>query len=217
MECHDYEIAIEKHQRGALRPDEEAPLLAHLDDCASCGAFRDFARRTETMMQRDLTSALDDIDWTEIHRGVGRWKRDLRTSLRNGALVSMITVPLSVFLLRAEGIGVAVFSMLMAVGATLAWGWVHQRRRLAELREVEDSQRELVRVYRKHLDRQIETTRQNGWVAPLLGIVALFWFHGPSPLEFAAAATLAALLGGLGLRARFVALPRQLRERALLR
>jgi hypothetical protein len=70
--CEDFEIDVGRAQHGALDPEGQTALAAHLSSCPSCRAFAEAARRTEGTMAGSAGAVLSQVDWTRIERIIRR-------------------------------------------------------------------------------------------------------------------------------------------------
>ena len=50
-DCTEFEIALERRRHGALLPDEETRLTAHLETCSSCRQYESLMTGMEDEMQ----------------------------------------------------------------------------------------------------------------------------------------------------------------------
>ena len=99
--CHEYEELLTLHAAGALEPDDEARVRAHLESCAACRSeaasnarvLSDLALPPPSAAMRERTEALPQ-------RALGAWRRDqVRRAFRArtaGALMAAAAVVLLV-------------------------------------------------------------------------------------------------------------------------
>jgi hypothetical protein len=73
--CDQFEIETEKRRRGALGEAESRALEAHLSTCEHCRAYEAMASRTEAVMQIEAEAVVGLVDWGQVDRAIGAWRR----------------------------------------------------------------------------------------------------------------------------------------------
>lgn len=95
--CQDYEELLTLHAAGALEPDEEAQVRAHLESCAAC---RSEAQATADLLGQVAPPALSAAEKEKLEalpqRVTGAWRKEqVRKALRTrtvGALMATAAV-----------------------------------------------------------------------------------------------------------------------------
>lgn len=170
--CDAFELAIEMKLHGALPPDQEPALSAHLATCERC---QQFLRRAEET-QRTLTAASHGLSeqvppkrtWEQLQRllrGERMWL--WRRAAIIAALVPVIGFLSGSFLLAAVVVG--------TVGGGLLTLMVLGHRSAArEAAQVGSSRGDMLALYRQLLERRIARASRMRRVLPVIGIMELF-------------------------------------------
>jgi anti-sigma factor RsiW len=75
--CHEYEELLSLHAAGALEPDEESRVRAHLESCAACRAEAEStARVLSSLALPPPSSAMQERIETLPQRTLGAWRRE---------------------------------------------------------------------------------------------------------------------------------------------
>jgi len=217
MNCEAYEIAIEQHHRGVLGVQSVPDLTLHVDSCRSCQSFTNLIRYTEKTMQVFAATTIDSLDWAAISKGLHKWRRDLTIGFWRLVVVGLLSLALGLLMGSIDSDNGPFTYIVPGAGAAAAVFFLSQRERrrlLAELGEAEESQRELLAVYRRQLDSQIKTTKQNSWVLPLVACSVVFLLpQEPSSTNYMALGALICSFAALGAKEYFLTLPQLIRSR----
>jgi anti-sigma factor RsiW len=74
--CQDYEESLTLHAAGALEPEEEARVLAHLESCAACRTGAEAHREALSLATLPPPSAREETVLAALPRTtVSRWRR----------------------------------------------------------------------------------------------------------------------------------------------
>jgi anti-sigma factor RsiW len=75
--CHEYEELLSLHAAGALEPDEESRVRAHLESCAACrGEAASAARVLSGLALPPPSSAMQERVEALPQRALGAWRRE---------------------------------------------------------------------------------------------------------------------------------------------
>jgi hypothetical protein len=169
-DCERFEIEIGRRQYGALPPDEEAALDAHLAGCASCRRFEASGRHYQEALSQRASAEASQVSWETVWGRVRKLHRNYRLKLWLAPLF-LLQLPLASLAARGELPPPQLLAIVAPANFALYFGYVWLvnwplRRLLAAARSGQD----LVAGYERELRRR---RLRAGIFAAVNGMVAL--------------------------------------------
>ena len=216
--CEEFEVGIEMRLHGALDVQHAGSLVTHLLTCASCRAFEDLAKGSETAMNHQSHIHQQTLDWdalsTRTQEFIGTQSRQRVITAAVVAIAATPAVMLSVNNVLWSAIGmVLLWSTVIVVHRLL------QRRKLDAIAKYQGDTGELLYFYRRELEDRLRATRQGALLFPLwVGLLAIHLAHPyESQREWVGFALLGVVVAGSSAYIWFVRRPPIARELAALK
>jgi hypothetical protein len=163
-DCERFEIEIGMRPHGALDAREERALDEHLARCGACRRFALDGGDVTTALSERAAADLERVDFTAMHAGVERWRRNCRLKLWLAPLF-LLQVPL-IFLAGTGHLPPRELLLLgppLTVAIYVGYVWLIGRpfrEVLAVARHADD----LVTGYARELERRRTRARIFGWI-----------------------------------------------------
>lgn len=217
LTCEETEVALERRLHGALHPEEEPALAAHLSGCPACRAYERTGRDAEVAMRAVAAEAVRGMDWERVRAGVRRGQRGYWLEQWVAPVVAVLAfVPLAVR-------GSPPWVWLMVAGVTLplcARMFSQARARLRVAHEAARTDLAALAWMREEADQRLRSRRLLLTLdAALPALVCGTLLFGQGPAAGWARAGLLLLVVALAVDSAWglwVELPRLQRERAEL-
>src|ERR1041384_604968 len=175
MTCEEFEIAIERRERGA---PAEPGLAEHLAGCESCRGFETLVQLTAASLARHAQNESGGSDMDRLKETVDRIARRYDRSLIAAALLATVAFLVLWRLNHALSRGPIDWALplVIVVGSHL-WSipFLGARRAIAarEARRLISIREELLQFCRQDVERRLSLERSARWVLPFAGIAVV--------------------------------------------
>jgi hypothetical protein len=170
MSCDEFEIAIERRARGALTPEENAALSAHLAGCESCRRFESSLSAITQSLQRHGAAEMGGIDMGQIRKKLDKEILGKRNVITKMAMLvgSMLGTHWLMAAVRSTPGPVDWLSpSISALSACVFVWWFSRQQARQAAAAIRGEQGDMLSFWRGILDKRLRTLRWMSWIAPL--------------------------------------------------